>query len=429
MGVLRIEPAQTQPFSARTLATIWRAYDLQLTIYALLLSAIGLAMAYSSSAEAGVSVLAPGSTFVRGLTWTGLAVIAFVLATAFDYTWFKTFAWPIYFVSLGLLVVTLAIGDGVGGVARWVTIGPFQVQFSEISKILMIVVLGAFLARRQGQLDKPWPIIATCLLVGPPIGLVLLQPDLGTSLVFVAIVAGMLFLSGASLRWLGLLASIAIAIVPVAWTYVLQDYQKQRLISFLYPEADPQGSGYQLLQSQISVGSGGLIGRGLTNGTQDKGNFLPVDTTDFVFARLGEELGFIGALVVFLLFIALIWRSFYIARLASDAGLKFQAYLASGFGLWVGIQAFINIGVNMGVLPTKGLTLPLMSYGRSSLIVSLVWVGLLLRVYHEALMEKRGSATVRQRSSVLGERQVRARTAGAAQAQKDIFEEDAEDAE
>ena len=374
MGVLRIEPAQTQPFSARTLATIWRAYDLQLTIYALLLSAIGLAMAYSSSAEAGVSVLAPGSTFVRGLTWTGLAVIAFVLATAFDYTWFKTFAWPIYFVSLGLLVVTLAIGDGVGGVARWVTIGPFQVQFSEISKILMIVVLGAFLARRQGQLDKPWPIIATCLLVGPPIGLVLLQPDLGTSLVFVAIVAGMLFLSGASLRWLGLLASIAIAIVPVAWTYVLQDYQKQRLISFLYPEADPQGSGYQLLQSQISVGSGGLIGRGLTNGTQDKGNFLPVDTTDFVFARLGEELGFIGALVVFLLFIALIWRILVAGWRSRD---PFGLTVAAGVASMVFFQFVVNVGMVIGVMPITGIPLPFVTHGGASLISLAFGLGIL----------------------------------------------------
>src|SRR5664279_2124182 len=282
MGVLRVEPARAQQWAARSIGAIWRAYDLQLTIYALLLTGIGLAMAYSNSVESGVPVLAPGSTFLRGLMWAAVAIVVFAVATAFDYTWFSTLAWPIYVVNLGLLAVTLVIGNGVGGVARWVSIGPFQVQFSEIAKILMIIVLANYLARRQGQLDRPWPILGACLLIGPPLFLVLLQPDLGTSLVFGAILAGMLFLSGASLRWLGVLAGIVIAAVPIAWTYLLLDYQKQRLISFLYPASDPLGSTYQLSQSLLSVASGGLVGKGLTNGTTDKSNFLPVQTTDFV---------------------------------------------------------------------------------------------------------------------------------------------------
>jgi rod shape determining protein RodA len=374
MGVLRIEPARAQPFSARTLGTIWRAYDLQLTIYALLLSAVGLAMAYSNSAEAGVNVLAPGSTFVRGLTWAGLAVVAFAIATAFDYTWFKTFAWPIYFANLGLLGLSLAFGDGVGGVARWVAIGPLQVQFSEIAKILMILVLAAFLAHRQSELNKPWPILATCLLIGPPTVLVLLQPDLGTSMVFVAIVAGMLFLAGARLLWLFALAAAALVTVPIAWTYVLQDYQKQRLISFLYPEADPRGSGYQLLQSQISVGSGGLMGKGLTNGTQDRGNFLPVQTTDFVFAKLGEELGFIGAIVVFLLFIALIWRVMVAGWRSRD---PFGLCVAAGIGSMIFFQFVVNVGMVIGVMPITGIPLPFVTHGGASLISLAFGLGIL----------------------------------------------------
>jgi rod shape determining protein RodA len=374
MGVLRIEPARAQAWAARSIGTIWRAYDLQLTIYALLLVAIGLAMAYSNSIESNVPVLGAGSTFVRGLMWAGLAGVVFAVATAFDYTWFRTFAWPIYFVNLGLLGVTLAVGDGVGGVARWVAIGPLQVQFSEIAKILMIVVLAAFLSKRQADLNSPWPILAACLLIGPPMVLVLLQPDLGTSLVFLAIVGGMLFLSGASLRWLGVLTAIAIAVVPIAWTYVLQDYQKQRLISFLYPEADPQGSGYQLLQSQISVGSGGLIGKGLTNGTQDRGNFLPVQTTDFVFAKLGEELGFIGALVVFLLFSALIWRVLVAGWRSRD---PFGLCVAAGIASMVLFQFVINVGMVIGVMPITGIPLPFVTHGGASLISLAFALGIL----------------------------------------------------
>ena len=374
MGVLRIEPARAQGWAARSIEAIWRAYDLQLTIYALLLAAIGLAMAYSNSVESGTAVMASGSTFVRGLMWAGLAIVVFAVATAFDYSWFRTFVWPLYFVNLGILTLTLAIGDGVGGVARWVAVGPFQVQFSEIAKILMIIVLAHYLAGRQNRLNSPLAILGACLLIGPPTVLVLLQPDLGTSLVFVAILGGMLFLTGASLRWLGVLTAVAIAVVPIAWTYVLKDYQKQRLISFLYPQADPQGSGYQLLQSQISVGSGGWAGKGLTNGTQDRGNFLPVQTTDFVFAKLGEELGFIGAIVVFVLFAVLIWRILVAGWRARD---PFGLAMAAGLASMIFFQFVINVGMVIGVMPITGIPLPFVTHGGASLISLAFGLGVL----------------------------------------------------
>ena len=179
---------------------------------------------------------------------------------------------------------------------------------------------------------------------------------------------------------------------------VTSSYRLRRLTAFLDPWADPFNSGFQLTQSLIAIGRGQWFGVGLGESVQ-KLFYLPEAHTDFLFAVPAEALGLAGVALTLGLFVALIWRSFYIARLAADAGLKFQTYLASGFGLWVGIQAFINMGVNMGVLPTKGLTLPLMSYGRSSLIVSLAWVGLLLRVYHEAMLERRGSVTVRRRGA------------------------------
>ena len=181
----------------------------------------------------------------------------------------------------------------------------------------------------------------------------------------------------------------------MALLVMLVPYRMARVTSFLNPWADPFNSGFQLTQSLIAIGRGEWFGVGLGESVQ-KLFYLPEAHTDFLFAVLAEELGLVGVAATLALFIALVWRSFWIAQLASRAGLKFQAYLAAGFGLWLGAQAMINIGVNMGVLPTKGLTLPLMSYGRSSMIVTLAWVGLLLRVYHEAMQNTRGMATVRR---------------------------------
>ena len=227
MGVIRAEPARMTDWAARSIGAAWRAFDLQLAAYSGLLAILGLVMAYTNSVEQGQSVLAGGTTFVRGLMWTGIALIAFVITTAFDYKWLKTFAWPLYALQLGLLVATLGVGHGVGGASRWISIGPFDFQFSELAKILMIVVLANYLASRQGRLGSLWSILGACILVGPPLLLVLLQPDLGTTLVFAAILFGMLFMSGASLKWLAVLVSIGLAAMPFLWTYVLRDYQKE----------------------------------------------------------------------------------------------------------------------------------------------------------------------------------------------------------
>ncbi len=385
MGVLRIEPARAQAWSPKSLATIWRSFDLQLTIYALLLASIGLAMAYSNSVESGSSPLARDSTFLRGLMWAGLSVLVFGLATIFDYSWLKTFAWPIYFANLGLLASTLVLGRGIGGTARWISVLGLQFQFSELAKILMIVVLANYLAARQGRLDSLWSILGACLLVGPALVLVLLQPDLGTSLVFGAILAGMLFMSGASLRWLGILAAAAIPASYGAWTYLLRDYQKARLLSFLDPSQDIQGAGYQLYQSQIAVGSGGVFGKGLTNGTQDSLNFLPVQTTDFVFAKLSEELGFLGALVVFVLFVALLWRLLVCAWRSRD---PFGLLMASGMASLVLFQLVINVGMVIGVMPITGIPLPFVTHGGASLISLALGLGILQSInMHQARAE------------------------------------------
>ena len=374
MGVIRAEPARVSDWAAKSVGAVWRAYDLQLTVYAALLVAIGLVMAYTNSIEGGSGPLEAGTTFSRGLMWAAIAIVTFMVATAFDYRWLKTLAWPIYAFQLGLLALTLAIGDGVGGSARWVSIGPLTFQFSEIAKILMIIVLAAYLTKRQNHLDSPWSILGACLLVGPPLVLVMLQPDLGTSLVFGAILAGMLWMSGASLRWLAILAVGAMAMVPIAWTYLLRDYQKARLVAFLDPHPDIQGAGYQLYQAQIAVGSGGFVGKGLTNGTQTQGDFLPVQATDFVFATLAEELGFIGGLLVFVLFCLLLWRVLVSGWRSRDA---FGTLFAAGVASMILFQVVVNVGMVLGVMPITGIPLPFVTHGGASLVSMAAGLGIL----------------------------------------------------
>lgn len=374
MGVMRAEPARFPEWTARAVGAAWRSFDLQLITYAALLAAIGLAMAYSNSVEAGRSVLETGSTFLRGLMWAGIAIVVFVVVTLFDYKWLKTFAWPLYFAQLGLLVLTLAIGDGVGGAARWISVGPFAFQFSELAKVLMIVVLANYLGARQGRLGSLGSILGACFLVGPPWLLVMMQPDLGTSLVFAAILGGMLFMSGASLRWLSTLLGIVVAMVPVAWNNVLREYQKERLISFLNPTPDVQGSGYQLYQAQIAVGSGGLVGKGLTNGTQNQLDYLPVQTTDFVFAILAEELGFLGAIVMFALFSALLWRVIVAAWRSQD---PFGTMFCCGVASMILFQLVVNVGMVIGVMPITGIPLPFVTHGGASLVSIAAAIGII----------------------------------------------------
>jgi rod shape determining protein RodA len=374
MDVASPRNARVGSWSAAKVGAVWRAFDLQIATYAALLACFGLAMAYSNAAAGDGDVLQPGSVFLRGLMWAGLALVVFVTATAFDYHWLKTFAWPLYVIQLGLLGITLVIGGGIGGSSRWVTLLGLQFQFSELAKILMIVVLANYLGARQGRLSSIWSIAGACVLVGPPLLLVLLQPDLGTSLVFGAILFGMLFMSGASLKWIGALIAAGLAAFPFIWTYILLDYQKERLTAFLDPLSDIQGSGYQLYQSQIAVGSGGLFGKGLTNGTQNSLDFLPVQNTDFVFAILAEELGFIGATVVVGLFVLMLWRILIGAWRSKD---PFGMMFGAGLAAMILFQLVINIGMVIGLMPITGIPLPFVTHGGASLISIAAGLGIL----------------------------------------------------
>ena len=373
MGVIRAEPARMTDWAARQIGAAWRAFDLQLAAYAALLAILGLVMAYTNSVEQGQTVLTGGTTFVRGLMWTGIALIVFVVATAFDYKWLKTFAWPLYLLQIGLLIGTLAVGHGVGGSSRWISFGPFDFQFSEIAKILMIVVLANYLGARQGQLRSLPSILGACLLVVPPFILVMLQPDLGSSLVLIAILVGMLFMSGASLFWLFAIPATILPMLPLIWTYVLRDYQKQRITAFLNPATDTQGAGFQLNQSVIAVGSGGPFGVGLTNGSQNQAALLPVQESDFVAAIYLEELGFIGALILLILFGALLWRLLVAGWRSKDPfGMMFSTGLAS----MILFQLVVNLGMVIGIMPITGIPLPFISHGGASLISLAVGLGI-----------------------------------------------------
>lgn len=378
MGVLRAEPARIGA-ATRAIGSAWRSFDWQLSVYALMLMTFGLVMAYSNSVHDGASPFTLGSTFTRGAIWAVLAVVVFAAATVFDYKWLKTFAWPLYGLNLGLLALSLAIGDGVGNSARWITVPVIgmQFQFSELAKVLMIIVLATFLSAREARLDSPSTILGAGLLMAPVAILVMLQPDLGTALVLLAILGGMLYMSGASLRWLAVLVAAAIACVPLAWNLVLHDYQKARLLSFLDPANDPQGSGYHLLQSQIAVASGGMLGKGLTNGSQAQLDYLPVQTTDFVFAVLAEELGFLGALVVFALFAALLWRVLTSAWRARD---PFGTLFGAGLASMLLFQMLVNVGMVIGIMPITGVPLPFITHGGASLVTLALGLGILQSV-------------------------------------------------
>jgi cell division protein FtsW len=255
--------------------------------------------------------------------------------------------------------------------------------------VLVLTWVCSYCVRKREELAGTFAgLVKPVALLGVAAGLLLVEPDFGAATVLFATGFAVLFVAGARLRYVILSVSgTALAFAALALTSA---YRLKRLMGFLHPWDDPYNGGFQLTQSLIAIGRGSWFGVGLGSSVQ-KLFYLPEAHTDFVFAVLAEELGLIGVLGVLALFLALVWRAFRISRMAAQAGLTFQSYVALAFGVWLGLQAIVNIGVNMGVLPTKGLTLPLLSYGRSSLLVSLAWIGVLLRIYHEVKCTSRSA--------------------------------------
>ncbi|HKE44352.1 MAG TPA: putative lipid II flippase FtsW [Steroidobacteraceae bacterium] len=351
---------------------------------ALALLLLGLVMVTSASISIAEQELGSPFAFLeRQLMFATvgccLGLVAFRLPTEL----WERISFALLLIGLLLLVLVLVpgIGHAVNGSRRWLRIGMFNFQASELARLLILIHICSYAVRRQEELRT------TMMGVLKPLGLLtlgalllLLEPDFGAAAVLLITGFAILFIAGIS--WRHVLLVLAIGGAGLGLIAISSAYRVRRLTTFLDPWADPFNSGFQLTQSLIAIGRGEWFGVGLGASVQ-KLFYLPEAHTDFVFAVLAEELGLAGVLLVLTLFVVLVWRCCQIARQAGQGGRMFQAYLAAAFGIWVGLQAFINIGVNMGVLPTKGLTLPLMSYGRSSLLVTLAWLGVVLRIGHE----------------------------------------------
>ena len=287
------------------------------------------------------------------------------------------------FAGLALLVIVLIPGVGyeVNGARRWVRVGIMNLQVSEPARLCFLMYLAGYLVRRNKALREEFVgFLRPMLVLTLACVLLLKEPDFGAAIVLLATALAMLFVAGARIR--DFIVFFAAGVAAMAALAITSPYRMKRLTGFLDPWSDPYDSGFQLTQSLIAIGRGEWFGVGLGESVQ-KLFYLPEAHTDFVFAVFAEEFGLLGSLVLIALFLALLWRVFKLGMRAFDAERFFESYLAIGIGTWLGLQAFINVGVNMGLLPTKGLTLPLISYGRSSLIVTMACIGLLLRIHHE----------------------------------------------
>lgn len=352
--------------------------DYGLWTMAVVLALVGLVMVFSASAVVAGNRYDDSSYFLkRQLAWLVCGFLLMHLASRVDYTVWRRAAIPVLAATVALLVLVLVPGVGtvVKGARRWLRVGAISVQPAEVTKLAAVIYLATYLAGKEARLREGLTrLLPPLAVIGLLAGLVVLEKDLGTVVVIGIVTLGLLFLAGARIAHL---AALACAALPVLATFVLSSpYRMKRLMTFLSPWEDPEGAGFQVTQSFMALGSGGLTGVGLGEGKQ-KLYFLPEAHTDFVLALVGEELGLLGAGAILLLFAALVIRGFQIAGRARE---PFGRHLAAGITLLIGGQALINAGVVTGLLPTKGLTLPLVSYGGSSLLVTLLAVGMLLSV-------------------------------------------------
>lgn len=350
--------------------------DFLLFLITIFLIGIGIVMVFSSSAYTSAQDLGDPYYYVkRQMLWALIGFFLLWLASTINLKYVNKMANIIFLISLMLLIFVLVTGAQNGGASRWVDIGYFSFQPSELMKLSMVIFLARSLSRNSYNSNKfMGGIMPYLLLIAIICALVLAQPDLGTA-VAIAVTAYFLFaVAGVKLRYLFVLAACGLSAVIVA--VMSAPYRLERFITFLNPYADPIGTGYQTIQSLLALGSGGISGMGLAKGLQ-KTYYIPEKHTDFIYAVLGEELGFIGAGLVLALFFCFAWRGFKVATSADDS---FKSLLAAGITIMISVQALINIGVVTGSIPVTGITLPFISYGGSSLILSMTGVGLLLNV-------------------------------------------------
>ncbi|MDX1584693.1 MAG: putative lipid II flippase FtsW [Thermoanaerobaculia bacterium] len=355
------------------------SYDRYIFGSAVLILVVGLVMIYSASAIIALQKVGAESPYhflTRQLVFVAVGATVMFGMMHIDISRLRDSR--VAFLLLGAMLVALVLvlfQPPINNTHRWFRLGPVHAQPSELAKLVLILFLASQLAVRERRIDE---MSSTLLPIGGllaiPVGLIFLQPDFGTAAVICAVAAGLFFAAGLSWKRIML---FSVAAVPVMVAIVLgAEYRRERILAFLHPEADPLGSGFQAMQSLIALGTGGMTGLGIGNGRQ-KLFFLPEPHTDFIFAIVGEELGFVGAALLILLFALLVWRGARVAWSTDDA---FIRYAALGITLMIGLQALINTSVALALLPTKGLPLPLVSYGGSSLITNMAAVGLLLNL-------------------------------------------------
>jgi rod shape determining protein RodA len=366
---------------------LWRTFDWALYVAVLLVSLFGTLIIASASAgneyasmplwNAIIESLRNNSLVQKQLLWILIGHAVMLTVVLVDYQMWSGLTYPIYVGALGLLVAVLLLGSSGGGAQRWISLGGFGVlQPSELAKIAVIMVLAKAL-EKIGRPDTLWKLFLVVLHIVPPAVLIVVQPDLGTSLVFIAFTVTMLLGAGLTPVLFAVMVVGAVAATPVIWLKGLRDYQRSRLLVFLDPSKDPSGEGYHILQSIIAVGSGMVTGRGLFSGPQSQLNFLPAQHTDFVFSVVGEELGFVGVALLLLALSFIVLRIYRISALAKD---DYGRLVSVGVATYFAFQILVNTGMTAGIMPITGLPLPLMSAGGSSYLASCIGVGLVLNI-------------------------------------------------
>jgi len=355
-------------------------FDWGLLFVTVALALIGVMTIYSATRP--VLDAAQKSFYMRQLYWIALSLIAFFVLVSLDYKWFVRYAYIANVAGIVLLILVLVIGRKGMGAQRWVNIGPLSFQPSEFFKILFIITLSRYLSyRKTGSglgLKMILKMVAFFLIV--PVVLILKQPDLGTALILLFIFTAMILAAGAKRKIIVTVLIISLVSVPFAGKFVwdgLKDYQQQRILTFIDPQADPQGVGYHITQSKVSIGSGGFVGKGYMKGTQGPYRFLPENHTDFIFSIFAEEWGFMGSLMLFFMYFFIIWRGFDTAKKARD---REGCFLALGITYMFSFYFFVNVGMTLGMMPVVGAPLPLMSYGGTALLSNFLALGILENV-------------------------------------------------
>ncbi len=336
------------------------------------LSAIGIFMVYSATARL------PGLNHVweKQALWFMVAIAVTWLVSQIDYRLWLEMAFPVYWVAMVFLLLVLFLGDATKGAQRWLNFGLFSFQPSELAKFAVILALARYIGSKNVELLFVGRFFFILGMIGLPLAMILEQPDLGSAILLVPVALVLMYAGGVRLRWLVWMAILGLASTPILWQ-VLRDYQKRRITIFLNPQSDPLGAGYNIIQSIIAVGSGGISGKGYLQGTQTQLSFIPEHHTDFIFSVVGEEWGFLGSITVLCLYFLLFRRAFEIAQKARD---REGCLLALGIAMMYSFQTLVNVGMSMGLLPVAGLTLPFISYGGSSLLYSWIEFGILLNI-------------------------------------------------